>query len=57
MEDGSEADDNLLSLTKFEKEGSESHIYSNLKGLHNFLIKGSVYSIIGQRFDLVQGRQ
>ena len=52
-EEESDANECQLFSTKVEKEGSESHICSNLKGFDNLWIGGSVSNNIGKWSDLV----
>ena len=47
-EDGINAEEFQLFSTKVEKEGSISHIYSNLKGLVNLYVGGSDSYKMGQ---------
>ena len=51
-DDGRDAEEFQLFSTRVEKEGSVSHICSNLNGLINLKIVGSVSNNIGQWLDL-----
>ena len=55
-EDGIKAEEFQLFSTSVEKEGSVSHICSNLKGLVDLWVGGSKSNNIGQWLDLVWGR-
>lgn len=55
-EDGIKAEEFRLFSTRVEKEGSVSHICSNLKGLVDLYVGVSDSNKMGQWSDLVRGR-